>query len=113
MELIRNLQNNGNLNNATISEGLKQIKEKLTNPDYKDSKSIFLLEYVEKHISHSSGVRKEATQIQYRYCKKQLENFEEMTKTKLTFDKIDHEFYNTFMNYLQNDLTSQLILLVK
>ncbi|MGV6862599.1 MAG: site-specific integrase [Putridiphycobacter sp.] len=104
MEMIRNLQKNEKLNRLEIVEGVKQIKEKLTNPKYKETKSVFFLEYVEMHISRSSAIRKKSTIKQYNYCLRRLKEFESVNNIKLTFDKINHTFYNTLINYLQNDL---------
>jgi len=104
MEMIRTLQATSKLNKFEIVEGVKVIREKLTNPAYKDPKSIFLLVYAESHILRSSAVRKQSTIKQYNYCLRKLKQYEEVNNTKLTFDKIDHTFYNSLIHYLQNTL---------
>jgi len=104
MEMIRTLQATSKLNKFEIVEGVKHIREKLTNPEYKDVKSIFLLAYAESHILRSSAVRKQSTIKQYNYCLRKLRQYEEVNKTKLTFDNIDHTFYNSLIHYLQKTL---------
>lgn len=103
MELIRRLQRNGELSKSNISNGVQEIKMRLTNPTSIEDETSFIL-YVEKFIARTESIRKEATIKQYRNSLDKLKDFERLRKLKLTFDKIDHDFYNSFVSHCMKNL---------
>jgi integrase len=103
LELIRKLQRNGELSKSNISNGVQEIKTRLTCPtSIEDDTSLIL--YVEKFIARTESIRKEATIKQYRNSLDKLKDFERLHKFKLTFDKIDHDFYNSFVSHCMKNL---------
>ncbi len=103
MELIRNLQRKGQLSRTNISNGVQEIKTRLTDANSIEDETSFTL-YIEKFIVRTESIRKIATVKQYRNSFYKLKEFEYLKKTKLTFDNIDHEFYNSFVTHCMKTL---------
>lgn len=102
--LVRNLQIDGKLNRQNIMEGVGKIKERLTNPDHSKEDEMWFTRYIRKYIDRNAGIKKPATLKQYENSLNKLLDFEQKKKQKLTFDKIDYDFYNSFMIYCTKDL---------
>lgn len=103
MELIRKLQRNGELSKSNISNGIQEIKTRLTNPNSIEDETSLIL-YVEKFITRTETIRKVSTIKQYRNGLVKLKDFERLRKLKLTFDTIDHDFYNSFVTHCMKNL---------
>lgn len=103
MEMIRKLQREGELTRASISKGVKQIKQRLTDPTKVEEETHFT-SYIEKHIERSRSIRKPATIKQYEYGLNKLKEFERTKRTRLTFETINLDFYNSFMEYCMQTL---------
>lgn len=104
MELIRKLQRNGELSKTNISNGISDIRTKLTDPDFSIDNDQRIVIYAKRFIDNSVGVRKPATLKQLRNTLAKLENYEKVKRVKLTFDKIDLAFYNSLVAYCTTDL---------
>lgn len=98
MEVIRELQRSGNLSRGTINDGVKKLRESLTNPDFKN-KEIYLIQYVEKHIERSKMIRKSGTIRQYKVTKGKLRDFEKKQRRKFMFEDVNYTFYNEFIDF--------------
>lgn len=103
MELIRKLQRKGELTRPNITNGVQEIKERLANPNAKEDENNFIL-YIEKFIERVQTIRKDATVKQYRNGLAKLKEYERTKRTKLTFEAIDHDFYNSFVAYCMKNL---------
>lgn len=85
------------------TNGVQEIKERLANPNAKEDENSFIL-YIEKFIERVQTIRKEATVKQYRNGLAKLKEYERTKRTKLTFEAIDHDFYNSFVTYCMKNL---------
>lgn len=103
MELIRKLQRNGELSKSNISNGIQEIKTRLTNPSSIEDETSLIV-YVEKFIARTETIRKVSTIKQYKNGLVKLRDFEKLRKLKLTFDNIDHDFYNSFVTHCMKNL---------
>lgn len=103
MELIRRLQRRGELSRSNITNGVQGIKERLTNPNSVEDENDFTL-YIEKFIERVQSIRKPATVMHYRNCLSKLKEYENTKRTKLTFETIDHDFYNSFVTHCMKNL---------
>lgn len=104
MEMIRKLQATGKLSSSNISDGVRLIKEKLTNPLEPDMNDTGFVRYIEKHIERSISIRKPATLKQYNMVLAKMKIYEKQRSCKLTFDTIDFIFYNNFIGYCTQEL---------
>jgi integrase len=98
MDAIRNLQRKSDLSKETIVDKVKAIKQSLSEPEMDEKKNCFI-SYIENGIEQSTAIRKESTIKQYVYCLNKYKEYQKARKMKLTFDKIDYEFYNDFLGY--------------
>lgn len=99
MEMIRTLQSSGKLTSINIADGVQKIKQKLTDPEFSTEGDNRLVKYIEKHIESAKATRKEATIKQYNNGLSKLKEYEKLQNVKLTFDKIDHAFYNSYLAF--------------
>ncbi len=104
MGLIRTLQQRGELTKPNLMIGVKSIKEKLTNPNHHQEQTIYFLDYVSRHIERSKATRKHITIVQYKNILNKLKTFESGQKIRLTFDGVDYDFYNAYIDYCKQDL---------
>ena len=104
LSLIRHLQLSEKLTKQNILDGVKVLKEQLTNPDYKPINPTIFTTYIQRYIDRNTGVKKLATIKQYNNSLAKLKSYEKKRKVTLTFDKIDYEFYNDFINYTTKEL---------
>jgi integrase len=66
----------------------------------KDSPSNLLFDFIDKYITDHKAIRETGSLTVYRTLKKHLQNYQRTTKRKVTFDKIDYSFFQSFQNYL-------------
>ena len=104
MELVRGLQKEGKLTSLNITDGVKLLREKQTQPIKTKENDTLFVNFIMKHIDRSVPIKKKATIVQYRYCMDRILKFEKQAKVKLTFDKVDLDFYSAFMQYCIHDL---------
>ena len=88
------------INNVTIREEVEKIYQaSIGNPK---PKSFF--NYLEEFIESRKGLRAERTIYKFNTLSKLLKEFEKKLPFKITFARIDHNFYEKFLLYLQQDL---------
>jgi integrase len=103
MEMIRKLQGKGELSRKNISEGVQQIKQRLTDPSSIENETYFT-KYIQKHMERSKSIRKPSTVKQYQNGLNKLRAYEKTKRTRLTFETINHDFYNSFIEYCMKNL---------
>ncbi len=99
-DAIRELQNKGiELNNDVIKEKLDEIFK-----SYKDQTGKInerdLMSFIPVFIETSNN--SEGTKKSYRRVLTDLQEYEKEKHTRLLFDRIDIDFYNTFVKFLQS-----------
>jgi integrase len=104
LSLIRGLQLKGELSKANLTNGINELRLKLTDPDFSIDDDQRIVIYAKRFIDNSVGVRKPATLKQLRNTLSKLENYEKLKRVKLTFDKTDLAFYNNLVAYCTADL---------
>lgn len=65
-----------------------------------DSSSKELFSFIDKYITDNELLRVKGSLSVYKSLKSHLQGFEQKTKTKVTFDKINYQFFQGFQNYL-------------
>lgn len=101
---IRVLQQKGELSKINLTNGINEIRLKLTDPDFSSEKDQRIVLYAKRFIENSNGVRKASTLKQISSTLTKLENFEKAKRMKLTFDKIDLTTYNNLVAYCTSEL---------
>lgn len=96
---IRTLQKNGKLTKDAVVAELTNTRTRLTTPDFSKEDDQRLVNYVKKYIERVKALRKESTIKQFNCSLGKLEEYEKVKKVKLTFDDIDHAFYNQLLTY--------------
>lgn len=104
LALIRVLQQKGELSKINLTNGINEIRLKLTDPDFSSEKDQRIVLYAKRFIENSNGVRKASTLRQISSTLNKLENFEKAKRMKLTFDKIDLTTYNNLVAYCTSEL---------
>lgn len=84
-----------------VIEKLKSDKSPVTK---KEAPSNILFDYIDKYIEDHKATREAGSLTVYRTLKKHLQNYQQDTRRKVTFDNIDYSFFQSFQNYLL-DLT--------
>ncbi|MBL0152056.1 MAG: phage integrase SAM-like domain-containing protein [Chitinophagaceae bacterium] len=88
-----------------IIERLKADKSPTTK---KEAPSNILFDFIDKYVEEHKATTREAGSLTvYRTLKKHLQGYQQDTNRKVTFDKIDYSFFQSFQNYLLS-LTSKL-----
>lgn len=100
ISVIRDLQTKGvELNNDVIKEKLdllfRSYKDQTDKTNAKD-----LISFIKFFIETSN--KTEGTKKNYKTTLKTLKEYEENKKVKLLFDRIDIDFYNSFIKFLQD-----------
>lgn len=101
---VRTLQKNGELSRDKITESVKEIRTRLTDPDFSIEDKQRLTNYAKEYIDRVSELRKKSTIKQFNNSLSKIVEYEKITKVKLTFDKVDHIFYNSFLTYGMKEL---------
>jgi hypothetical protein len=101
MELIRDLQKNGQLSKHSIKEGVQTLRESLTNPHFKvhTDEQVYLVDYAKAHIELTSGIHKKSATAGHKISLSKLEMVQRLHNLKLTFNDINMEFYNSFLKF--------------
>jgi integrase len=66
----------------------------------KEAPSNILFDYIDKYIQDHKATREAGSLSVYKALKKHLQDYQQDTKRKVTFDKIDYSFFQSFQNYL-------------
>lgn len=89
------------INNDTIREGVEKIYQNSKgNPKPKT-----FFNYLEEYITSRKGLRSERTIYKFTTLSNLLKDFEKKLPHKITFARIDNNFYEKFILYLQQDIT--------
>jgi len=100
LAILRELQTKGiELNNEVIKEKLDEIFRAYKNQTGKTSTKD-LISFIEFFIETSN--KAEGTKKNYKTTLKYLKEYEENKKIKLLFDRIDIDFHNGFIKFLQS-----------
>lgn len=97
---LRRMQNDGlTINNDTLRKELDLVLKKYKDQTEVDTQ-LELMAFIRYFISISN--RKESTKKAYNLLLNNLEDYEVKYKVQLTFDSIDLDFYNKFVDLLQS-----------
>ena len=66
----------------------------------KEAPSNVLFDFIDRYIQDHSKTREPGSLIVYRSLKSHLQAYQQETKRKVTFDKIDYSFFQSFQNFL-------------
>jgi integrase len=66
----------------------------------KETPSNILFDFIDKYIDDHKATREAGSLSVYRALKKHLQDYQQDTKRKVTFDKIDYSFFQSFQTYL-------------
>lgn len=79
---------------------IDKLKADKTPTTKKEAPSNILFDYIDKYIEDHKTTREAGSLSVYRALKKHLQDYQRDTKRKVTFDKIDYSFFQSFQNYL-------------
>ncbi len=101
---VRTLQSNQNLSTQTIKQEIERIKSELTDPEHVVEEEISLIAYGKKHIARSFATKKRSTIVQYQNCLNHLTEYEKQKRKRITFDGVDHQFYDSLLDFCHSHL---------
>lgn len=102
LRAVRELQKQQTLSKFTLVEELERIKAELIDPDHTSEAESYLIPYGEKHIERSSATKKKSTIVQYQNSLNHLRDYEKHKRKRISFDGVDMNFYNSFLDYCHN-----------
>lgn len=79
---------------------IDKLKADKTPTTKKEAPSNILFDFIDKYIDDHKATREAGSLSVYRALKKHLQGYQRDTKKKVTFDKIDYSFFQSFQNYL-------------
>jgi len=79
---------------------IDELKESIKPTTKKTASSKDLYDFIDQYIQDNSATRKPGSLVVYRSLKKHLESYEKFTRKKISFEKIDYAFFQSFQNYL-------------
>jgi integrase len=101
LNILRRLQNDGvKPTNEIIKNELDYIYKGVKNRTNKADQPFELMQYIEHFIQTSD--KRESTKKSYRIVKNNLEEYQTKRKKHLTFNSIDIDFYNDFIQFLKS-----------
>jgi integrase len=80
-----------------VIDSLKEAKAPLTK---KAAPTNELFDFIEKYIIDHAGTRERGSLAVYKSLKTHLYNYQQQTRNKVAFDKIDYSFFQSFQAYL-------------
>lgn len=101
---VRSLQQSHNLSAHSIKQEIERIKSELTAPDNSSDDETYLIQYGERHIARSSATKKRSTIIQYQNCLNHLRAYEKQQRKRITFDEVNHQFYDSLLDFCYSQL---------
>lgn len=79
---------------------VERLKADKTPNTKKEAPSNILFDFIDKYINDHKATREAGSLSVYRALKKHLQDYQQDTNRKVTFDKIDYSFFQSFQNYL-------------
>jgi len=79
---------------------IEKLKADKTPTTKKEAPSNILFDFIDKYIQDHKATREAGSLSVYKALKKHLQDYQRDTKKKVTFDKIDYSFFQSFQNYL-------------
>lgn len=80
-----------------VIDKLKQTYSKFTK---RTEETNYLFDFIDKYIEDNKNTREPGSLIVYKSMKAHLKAFQQETSTKVTFDKINYSFFQSFQNFL-------------
>jgi site-specific recombinase XerD len=80
-----------------VIDKLNEIEKPKTK---KEAPSNILFDFIDKYIQDHTKTREPGSLIVYRSLKNHLQAYQQETKKKIAFDKIDYSFFQSFQNFL-------------
>ncbi len=81
---------------------LEKIRENRQKKTKKEDSSNIIYDFIDQYINENELTRARGSLMVYNSLKKYLRGYETKMRTKLTFDKIDYSFMQSFQNFLIN-----------
>lgn len=81
----------------TVTDKLKADKAPTTK---KEAPSNLLFDFIDRYIDEHKTTREAGSLTVYKSLKRHLQNYQHDTRRKVSFDKIDYSFFQSFQNYL-------------
>jgi integrase len=79
---------------------IDKLKENRSSTTKKTEPNTILFDFIDKYINDNEATREPGSLTVYRSMKKHLQAYELKTKKKVTFDKVDYSFFQSFQNFL-------------
>ena len=79
---------------------IDKLKENKTPIVKKIEPRTFFYDFVDQYIQDHDATRKRGSLTVYKSMKRHLQNFEKAKRKKVSFEKIDYSFFQSFQNYL-------------
>jgi len=79
---------------------IDKLKENKTPIVKKTEPRTFFYDFVDQYIQDHDATRKRGSLTVYKSMKRHLQNFEKAKRKKVSFEKIDYSFFQSFQNYL-------------
>lgn len=79
---------------------IDKLKADKTPTTKKEAPSNILFDFIDKYVEDHKATREAGSLTVYRTLKKHLQGYQQDTNRKVTFDKIDYSFFQSFQNYL-------------
>jgi integrase len=79
---------------------IDKLREQKAPTTKKEQPNKMLFDFIDKYIEDHAATREPGSLIVYRSLKNHLQAYEQQTKAKVTFDKIDYSFFKSFQNFL-------------
>ena len=79
---------------------IDKLKDSKTVTTKKTAPSKILYDFIDKYIEDHKATREPGSLSVYKSMKAHLQAYEQQTKNKIAFDKIDYSFFQSFQNFL-------------
>lgn len=81
---------------------VEALKETNVNKVRKEDSTNLIYDFIDQYVAENELTRARGSLMVYKSLKKYLQGYESKMRTKLTFDKIDYSFMQSFQNFLIN-----------
>jgi len=78
------------------------LKEHKDQPTKKEELTGLVFDFMDKYIAEHEATREQGSLTVYKSVKNHLQAYQDATKHKVTFEKIDYSFFNKFQSFLIN-----------
>lgn len=79
---------------------IQKLNEEKNPVTKKESPSKVLFDFIDKYIKDHENIREAGSLSVYKSLNTHLQDYQRYTKHKVTFEKIDHDFFQSFQNFL-------------